>query len=206
MKLANKRFTSIKNDYCLTFSRDSVCEPCGEDDEIASVSFTFTSLDKIEELVQSCTIDVIGVILDVGPTTSINMKDGKVRDKRTLTIGDETNICIGVTLWGPVTEAHRYGSGQIIALKGCRVSDFNGKSLNASSHAEDIFLGTSMLQKHPRATELNRWMSGSTMGDLRGEMRALGDQGHGEGGEKRGPRTPTLLIAQLKEMAENGGS
>ena len=145
MKLANKRFTSIKNDYCLTFSKDSVCEPCGEDDEIASVSFTFTSLDKIEELVQSCTIDVIGVILDVGPTNSINMKDGKVRDKRTLTIGDETNICIGVTLWGPVTEAHRYGSGQIIALKGCRVSDFNGKSLNASSHAEDIFLGTSML-------------------------------------------------------------
>ena len=145
MKLANKRFTSIKNDYCLTFSKDSVCELCGEDDEIQSVSVTFTSLDKIEELVQSCTIDVIGVILDVGPTSSINMRDGKVREKRTLTIGDESNICIGVTLWGAVTEVHRYSAGQVVAFKGCRVSDFNGKSLNASSHAEDIFLGTSML-------------------------------------------------------------
>ena len=34
VKLANKRFTSIKNDYCLTFSKDSLCEKCAEDDEI----------------------------------------------------------------------------------------------------------------------------------------------------------------------------
>ena len=34
VKLANKRFTSIKNDYCLTFSKDSICEQCAEDDEI----------------------------------------------------------------------------------------------------------------------------------------------------------------------------
>lgn len=34
VKLANKRFTSIKNDFCLTFSKDSVCEKCAEDDEI----------------------------------------------------------------------------------------------------------------------------------------------------------------------------
>ena len=34
VKLANKRFTSIKNDFCLTFSKDSICEKCAEDDEI----------------------------------------------------------------------------------------------------------------------------------------------------------------------------
>ena len=34
VKLANKRFTSIKNDYCLTFSKDSLCEKCAEDEEI----------------------------------------------------------------------------------------------------------------------------------------------------------------------------
>ena len=51
VKLANKRFTSIKNDYCLTFSKDSICEKCADDEEIQSVSFTFTGLDRIEELV-----------------------------------------------------------------------------------------------------------------------------------------------------------
>jgi replication factor A1 len=28
VKLANKRFTSIKNDYCLTFSQNSIVERC----------------------------------------------------------------------------------------------------------------------------------------------------------------------------------
>lgn len=43
---------------------------------------------------QSRTIDVIGVILDVGIVSNIQMRDGKNRDKRTITIGDETNSCI----------------------------------------------------------------------------------------------------------------
>ena len=75
------------------------------------------------------------------------MKDGKVKEKRSITIGDESNVCIAVTLWGSVTEAHPYRVGQVIALKGCRVSDYNGKSLNASSHAEDIFIAL----RHARA-------------------------------------------------------
>lgn len=104
------------------------------------MSFNFTGLDAIEELVQSHTVDVIGLILDVGQTSSIKMRDGKERDKRTLTIGDESNKCINVTLWGSVVEAHPYRAGQVIALKCCRVSDFNGKSLNASSHGEDIYI------------------------------------------------------------------
>lgn len=141
VKLANKRFTSIKNDYCLTFSNHAIIERCEDDEEIQSVSFTFTGLDRIEELVQSHTVDVIGIVLELGQTNSINMKDGKVREKRTLTIGDESNVCINVTLWGSCVEAHTYGTGQVIAFKNCRVSDFNGKSLNASSHGEDIFIG-----------------------------------------------------------------
>lgn len=104
------------------------------------MSFNFTGLEAIEELVQSHTVDVIGLIIDVGQTNSIKMRDGKERDKRTLTIGDESNKCINVTLWGPVVEAHPYRTGQVIALKSCRVSDFNGKSLNASSHGEDIYI------------------------------------------------------------------
>ena len=34
VKLANKRFTSIPNDFCLTFSRELCAERCDEDEEI----------------------------------------------------------------------------------------------------------------------------------------------------------------------------
>lgn len=107
-------------------------------------------------------------------------------------------MSINVTLWGSVTEAHKYNAGQVIALKSCRVSDFNGKSLNASSHGEDIFIGS---VRHPRADELKQWMAGTTMGDLRGEMRSLGENQAGEGG-KRVSKTPTLLIAQLEKHVQ----
>lgn len=119
-------------------------------------------------MVQSRTVDVIGVILEAGQSSSINTRDGKSRMKRTLTIGDESNVCINITLWGAVTEAHSYSSGQVIALKSCRVSDYNGKSLNASSHSEDVFIGGI---RHKRAQELTRWLSANKMSDLRDEMR-----------------------------------
>lgn len=94
VKLANKRFTSIPNDFCLTFSRQSTIERVAEDVEIQSVSFSFTGLDRIAEFPQSRTVDVIGVILEVGPSATINLRDGQQKEKRTLTIGDESNICL----------------------------------------------------------------------------------------------------------------
>ena len=51
VKLANKRFTSIKNDYCLTFSNDARVERCDDDDDIEGVSFNFTDLSEIENMV-----------------------------------------------------------------------------------------------------------------------------------------------------------
>ena len=94
VKLANKRFTSIPNDYCLTFGRNAHIERVEEDAEIQTISFAFTGLDKIAEFPQSRTVDVIGLILEVGPASTINLRDGSQKEKRTLTIGDESNICL----------------------------------------------------------------------------------------------------------------
>lgn len=55
-----------------------------------------------------------------------------------------------VTLWGDSCESHDFQVGQVVALKACRVSEYNGKSLNASSDAADIVLNLS----HKRAAEL----------------------------------------------------
>ena len=130
------------------------------------------------------------------------MKDGKVKSKRTLTIGDESNSCIGVTLWGVVTDAHSYQAGQVIALKNCRVSDYNGKSLNATSFPSDIVMGSMLREK--RKFELEAWMRGNAVGDLQAGMRQIGDAPvRSNAGAAKQSNTPTLLIAQLKEMAES---
>lgn len=51
VKLANKRFTSIKNDYCLTFDQNTVIKKCDEDQAIVGTGFSFTGLDKIDAMV-----------------------------------------------------------------------------------------------------------------------------------------------------------
>ena len=106
IKLANKRYTSIKNDYCITFGMETVIEKCANDAHIKTESFSFSKLDQIENMMGNVTIDVIGVILDLQDTTALTLKSGEQRDKRALTIGDESNASIGVTLWGSVCEAH----------------------------------------------------------------------------------------------------
>ena len=76
VKIANKKFTSIKNDYCLTLGNHTEMKEVKEDEGITQSGFSFTGLKEIEEIVSACTLDVIGVILDVQPTASIMTRDG----------------------------------------------------------------------------------------------------------------------------------
>ena len=48
-----------------------------DDAKIMQTGFSFTSLSDIEEMVQSRTLDVIGVILEVQPVVQIMTRDGQ---------------------------------------------------------------------------------------------------------------------------------
>ena len=48
MKLANKRYTSVKNDYCLTLDYGTTIEKSRDDAAIKGDCFSFTRLDAIE--------------------------------------------------------------------------------------------------------------------------------------------------------------
>ena len=65
VKLANKKYTSIKNDYCLTFGNETEIQECAEDKEISSTGFSFTKLDQLANAFANATVDVIGVVVEV---------------------------------------------------------------------------------------------------------------------------------------------
>ena len=90
------------------------------------------------------------------------LKD-KLSDARMDVIGDESRVCIGITVWGDACEAQDYAVGQILALKACRVSDYSGKSLNASWDVRDLVLNL----KHPRTAELISWQKGKSPSEMR---------------------------------------
>ena len=43
-----------------------------------------------------------------------------------------------MTVWGELASSNDFSEGAIIAFKNCRVSEFSGRSLNASSDITDI--------------------------------------------------------------------
>ena len=63
----------------------------------------------------------------------LNLKDGSQREKRALTVADDGNLSISLTVWGENCDLKGFVAGKIVAFKSCRVSDFGGKSLNASN-------------------------------------------------------------------------
>ena len=48
-----------------------------------------------------------------------------------MVIADESNLCITVSLWGNNARIQNYSEGAVMGLRGARVSDYSGKSLNA---------------------------------------------------------------------------
>lgn len=146
--MANKRFTSIKNDFCLTLGNETEIKEVPDDSYIQSNGFSFTTLDKISVTPASATIDVIGVVFELGQIGQIKMKTGENRDKLNIVIADDSGYSVPITIWGNACRfiSEKIKLGSIVAFKSCRVSEYNGKTLNASSDEQDIFCNL----LHPR--------------------------------------------------------
>eukprot|EP00349_Pseudokeronopsis_sp_Brazil_P004562 CAMPEP_0202970298 /NCGR_PEP_ID=MMETSP1396-20130829/16270_1 /ASSEMBLY_ACC=CAM_ASM_000872 /TAXON_ID= /ORGANISM="Pseudokeronopsis sp., Strain Brazil" /LENGTH=188 /DNA_ID=CAMNT_0049698709 /DNA_START=518 /DNA_END=1086 /DNA_ORIENTATION=+ len=71
IKIANKKFTSINNDYCINFDKNAKIEESPDDASIQEVAFNFVSIDEINDIEQSKSIDTIGVITQVFEPTDI---------------------------------------------------------------------------------------------------------------------------------------
>ena len=80
------------------------------------------------------TVDVIGLIKDVGIASEIQLKNGSMRQKRVVSIFDDSQqdgIGINLCFWGNSTKLDDAQSGQVLSVKGARVSEYNqAKSLN----------------------------------------------------------------------------
>ena len=103
---------------------------------------------------------------------------------------------IGVTIWGDNCDRFDFKVGQVIALRECRISDYRGKSLNASSSPSDIVINLN----HIRANQLKKWMSSQgAIADIKDNMTSLGgDLGTGES-----KKDAAVSIEEMKMIAES---
>jgi len=62
VNLANQKFTSIKNDFCIVFDKQAEIYKSADDQKIQTTGFAFTPISNIENFDKNRTIDVIGIV------------------------------------------------------------------------------------------------------------------------------------------------
>ncbi|XP_029303122.1 replication protein A 70 kDa DNA-binding subunit [Cottoperca gobio] len=170
LKIANKQYTSVKNDYEMTLNGDSTIIPCEDSSDVPMVQCDFVSIADLENREKDAIVDVIGVCKSVDEVTRLTTKANREVSKRTLHLMDMSGKLVTVTLWGEDAEKFE-GSGQpIVAVKGAKLSDFGGRSLSAS------FSSTVMINPDiPEAYKLRGWydkeghaMDGQSLTEMKG--------------------------------------
>ncbi|PGH03823.1 replication factor A1 [Blastomyces parvus] len=134
VQIAKKAFNNLNNEYELTFERDTVVEKAEEQNDVPQIRFNFTNIANLQSVEAGTTIDVIGVLKDVGETSQIMSKTtSKPYDKRDLTLVDNTGYSVRLTVWGNTAKEFDSVPESVVAFKGVKVSDFNGRSLSLLS-------------------------------------------------------------------------
>lgn len=188
--LAKKQFTNLPNDYELSFERDTVIEKAEDQSNLPQVRFNFCTIQELQSVEKDNTVDVIGILKDVGEVGEIvSKKDGRPFQKRELTLVDDTGYSVRVTVWGKTANSFDAQPEAVVAFKGTRVSDFGGKSLSLLSS------GTMTVDPDiPDAHRLKGWYDSTGRTDTFSTHQNLATIG-GATGRKDEVKT----IAQVKE-------
>ncbi|RMZ83171.1 hypothetical protein DV738_g1159, partial [Chaetothyriales sp. CBS 135597] len=134
VQIAKKQFSSINNDYELTFEQNTRIEKAEDQQDVPQVKFHFVRISELASLDKDTTIDIIGVLHNVGETSQITSKTtSKPYDKRELTLVDQTGFSVRLTVWGKTASSFDAPPESVIAFKGVKVSDFGGRSLSLLS-------------------------------------------------------------------------
>lgn len=156
-----KAFNNLRNDHEIHLESTSTVQPCLEDDKsIPQQQFHFRSIGDIEGMDNNTIVDVIGIVSSISPSSSIMRKNGTETLKRALQVKDMSGRSVELTLWGNFCNAEGQtlqnmcdsGVFPVLAVKACRINDFNGKAIGTISSSQ-LFIEPDF----PEARTLKEW-------------------------------------------------
>ena len=141
LKVADRKFNTLKSDYEINFNSYTDIHPVAEDDSnIKQVQYHFTKVGDLANAAVNATVDVLVVVRAASECSELISQKlgGKVLYKRDLTVYDSSGSECRLTLWGEKAQADTDLVGHILAFKAVRVGDYNGRNLSvgSSSHLE----------------------------------------------------------------------
>lgn len=121
----------------------------------------------------------------MGPFSLLPLKSGINKEKKVVTIGDDSNYSIDMTVWGELAKesnANFFKIGQIMIFKSARVSEYNNRSLSAGYDIEDTFMAKPHM--HKEVEKVSKWFqSAATIEELTLDMQTLSFFSSNQGSE-----------------------
>ncbi|KAK1883320.1 Replication protein A 70 kDa DNA-binding subunit, partial [Dissostichus eleginoides] len=152
LKVANKQFTTLKNNYEMTLHAYSSIVPCDDSQGVPAVNCDFVPIAELENRDTDTIVDVIGVCKSADDVSRITTKTSREVSKRALQLIDTTGKVVTLTLWREEAEKFDGSVNPVVAVKGARLSDFGGRSVSA------LFSSTVMVNPDlPEAFSLRAW-------------------------------------------------
>lgn len=183
---ANKQFNSTGHPYELSLNSTCDIEPCSDRKiEAAPLKFNVIPLNEVKLHAQGF-IDVLAVIDKVDDIATVNSsKTGATLFRRNVSLVDDSNAIVQLTLWGDDAKDFNYNPGEVIGLKAASVREFNGGfSLGVQKASNQIFINPGgpdaceplqkwYIQERPNA-EIQSMSAGESGGSLERDFRLIG--------------------------------
>ena len=135
LKIANKQYSTIKNNYEITFDNQTEINPCSDENEIKKVQYNFVKINELTSVEPNSMVDVIGIVKSFGECSELTLQKqgGKTILKRELILVDDSETEVRLTLWGDKasSESYQWATSPIAAFKNMKVSEFNGRSIGS---------------------------------------------------------------------------
>ncbi|ERN07534.1 hypothetical protein AMTR_s00154p00046110 [Amborella trichopoda] len=144
LRVANKQFRTVPNDYEMTLNENSVVEEvAGEESFVPETKYNFVKIDQLGPYVNGRElVDVIGIVQSVSNTLSIRRKSNNEEiPKREITIADDSEKTVTISLWNDAATTvgqelqDSVDSAPIVAFKSLKVGEFQGVSLSMISRS-----------------------------------------------------------------------
>jgi replication factor A1 len=132
VKSANKKFSSLKNDYEISFTRETIMEEVENTADVPEITYDLIHIETIKDTPVEEIVDVIAVCHACSDVqTIITRATNKELKKREVTLVDETKFSVTLTMWGKDAEEFNISGNPIIAIRRAKVGEYqNNKNIS----------------------------------------------------------------------------
>jgi replication factor A1 len=135
LKSANRQYSTLNNEYEMTFRDTTEVIPCTTEEETASIptlTFNFCQIGQLDASLKDSNVDIIAVVKAAGDVVTItSSRTQKELRKRDITLVDKSLVEVGLTLWGGTADNFDATGNPVVAIKG---KHFNNLWIMRAAH------------------------------------------------------------------------